>query len=182
MGTLPGLAQSATPLADAAARFGGEGLALLLTIGAVVSIFGTTSNTVMLGPRFLFALARDGFGPKFLARVHPRFRTPAAAILVQGVLSVALALSGSFEKLALLSMVTRLLAYIGTAAAVLVLAHRRRDNPNALRLPGGPLIPILALLLSLGLLGSASASNLLAVAAAALVGTVIYLFPRKAET
>lgn len=182
MGTLPGLGQSATPLADAAARFGGEGLALVLTIGAVVSIFGTTSNTVMLGPRFLFALARDGFGPKFLARVHPRFRTPAAAILVQGVLSVALALSGSFEKLALLSMVTRLLAYIGTAAAVLVLAHRRRDNPNALRLPGGPLVPILALLLSLGLLGSASASNLLAVAAAALVGTVIYLFPRKAET
>jgi amino acid transporter len=181
MGTLPGLAQSATPLADAASRFGGEGLALVLTIGAVISIFGTTSNTVMLGPRFLFALAQDGFGPKFIARVHPRFRTPAAAILVQGVLSVALALSGSFENLALLSMVTRLLAYIGTAAAVLVLARRQRDNPNALRLPGGPLIPVLALLLSLGLLCSASASNLLAVGAAVLVGTVIYLFPRKAD-
>ncbi|PZP61622.1 MAG: amino acid transporter [Pseudoxanthomonas spadix] len=180
MGTLPSLAQSATPLADAAARFGGEGLALVLTVGAVISILGTTSNTVMLGPRFLFALAQDGFGPKFLAGVHPRFRTPAAAIIVQGVLSVALALSGSFEKLALLSMVTRLLAYIGTAAAVLVLARRHRDNPNALRLPGGPLIPVLALLLTLGLLCSASLSNLLAVGVAIVVGTVIYLFPRKA--
>jgi amino acid transporter len=134
----------------------------------------------MLGPRFLFALAQDGFGPKILARVHPRFRTPAAAIILQGVLSVALALSGSFEQLALLSMVTRLLAYIGTAAAVLVLARRHRDNPNALRLPGGPLIPILALLLTLGLLCSASAANLVAVGAAVVVGTVIYLFPRKA--
>ncbi|RXQ99394.1 APC family permease [Pseudoxanthomonas composti] len=181
MGTLPGLADSATPLADAASRFGGEGLALVLTIGAVISILGTTSNTVMLGPRFLFALAQDGFGPKLLARVHPRFRTPAAAIILQGVLSVALALSGSFEKLALLSMVTRLLAYIGTAAAVIVLARRHRDNPNALRLPGGPLIPVLALLLTLGLLCSASLSNLLAVAAAMAVGTLIYLFPRKGQ-
>ncbi|WP_267118492.1 APC family permease, partial [Xanthomonas sacchari] len=127
-GTLPNVAQSATPLADAASGFGGEALALILTVGATISILGTTSNTVMLGPRFLFALAKDGYGPAFLARVHPRFRTPAAAILLQGVLSLALALSGSFVQLALLSMVTRLFAYIGTAAAVLVLARRYRDR------------------------------------------------------
>lgn len=179
-GTLPGLAGSATPLADAAARFGGEGLALLLTIGATISILGTTSNTVMLGPRFLFALAQDGYGPKIIASVHPRFHTPYVAILVQFVISLGLALSGSFEQLALLSMVTRLLAYIGTAAAVLVLARRYRDRENALRLPGGPLIPIAALLLSLALLASASVANLLAAAVALAVGTVIYLFPRKA--
>ncbi len=178
-GTLPGLASSQAPLADAASRFGGEALALILTIGATLSIMGTFSNTVMLGPRFLFALAKDGYGPSLLARVHPRFHTPAAAVIVQGVISLALALSGSFVQLALLSMVTRLLAYIGTAAAVIVLARRYRDRTDVLRLPGGPLIPITALLLSLGLLASASWQNLVAVGVALLIGGVIYLFPRK---
>ncbi|KMM76692.1 amino acid transporter [Xanthomonas sp. NCPPB 1128] len=178
-GTLPNVAQSATPLADAASGFGGEALALILTVGATISILGTTSNTVMLGPRFLFALAKDGYGPAFLARVHPRFRTPAAAILLQGVLSLALALSGSFVQLALLSMVTRLFAYIGTAAAVLVLARRYRDRPGALRLPGGPLIPLAALLLALALLFSASWQNLAAAGVALLVGALFYRFPRK---
>ncbi|MCW0453652.1 APC family permease [Xanthomonas sacchari] len=178
-GTLPNVAQSATPLADAASGFGGEALALILTVGATISILGTTSNTVMLGPRFLFALAKDGYGPAFLARVHPRFRTPAAAILLQGVLSLALALSGSFVQLALLSMVTRLFAYIGTAAAVLVLARRYRDRPGALQLPGGPLIPLAALLLALALLLSASWQNLAAAGVALLVGALFYRFPRK---
>ncbi|KLD76693.1 amino acid permease [Xanthomonas hyacinthi] len=179
-GTLANVAQSATPLADAASGFGGETLALILTVGATISILGTTSNTVMLGPRFLFALAQDGYGPAFLARVHPRFRTPAAAILLQGVLSLALALSGSFVQLALLSMVTRLFAYIGTAAAVLVLARRYGDRPGALLLPGGPLIPLAALLLALALLLSASWQNLAAAGVALLVGALFYRFPRKA--
>lgn len=178
-GTLPQPITDNMPVSEAAQQFGGHWLALVLVIGAVVSILGTTSNTVMLGPRFLYALAKDGYGPAFLARIHPRFHTPAAAIVVQFVISLALALSGSFAGLALLSMVTRLLAYIGTAAAVLVLARRYRDRPGALKLPGGPLIPSLALLLSVGLLLSASWQNLLAVGVALSIGALIYLFPRK---
>lgn len=178
-GTLPGLAGSTTPLADAAAGFGGETLALILTIGATISILGTNSNTMMMGPRFLFALASDGYGPKILAQVHPRFRTPAAAILCQGVIALGLALSGSFVQLALLSMTTRLFAYIGTAAAVLVLARRHADRPGALRLPGGPLIPVLALMLCLALFASASWANILAALAAFAVGAVIYVLPNR---
>ena len=178
-GTLPQPITDNMPVSEAAQQFGGHWLALVLVVGAVVSILGTTSNTVMLGPRFLYALARDGYGPAFLARIHPRFHTPAAAIVVQFVISLALALSGSFAGLALLSMVTRLLAYIGTAAAVLVLARRYRSRPGALKLPGGPLIPVLALPLSVGLLLSASWQNLLAVGVALSIGALIYLFPRK---
>ena len=85
LGTLPGLAESQTPIADAAARFGGSWLVWLVTIGAAVSILGTNSNTIMLGPRYLLALANDGFGPRVLARIHPRFRTPVPAILFIGV-------------------------------------------------------------------------------------------------
>lgn len=178
-GTLPGLAASATPLADAAAAFSGEGLALLLTIGAALSILGTSNATMLLGPRFLHTLASDGYGPGVLARVDARFHTPAVAIAVQCVLALALALSGSFVQLALLSMVTRLLAYITTAASVLVLRRRHGDLPGAFRLPGGPAIPLAALGLSLAMLSSASAMHLLAVAIAMGVGSLVYLFPRR---
>jgi amino acid transporter len=181
LGTLPELAQSQTPLADAAARFGGGWLALLLTVGAAVSILGTNSNTIMLGPRYLHALAMDGFGPRALTAIHPRFRTPAAAILVIGVLSLLLALTGSFVQLALLSVVARLFTYIGTAVAVLVLRRRHGDRPSALQLPGGALIPIAATVLSLGLLASASLQNLVAGAIALLLGAAIYRFWRRRD-
>lgn len=180
-GTLVGLADSTSPLADAAAGFGGEGLALLLSVGAALSILGSNSNTMLLGPRFLHALSMDGYGPRALSWVHPRFRTPAAAIALQFALALPLALSGSFAQLAVLSMVTRLLGYIATAASVLVLERRDRDRAGVLRLPGGPVIPVLALLLSLTLLSSASATNLLAVALAIAVGCLIYALRRRAR-
>ena len=123
--------------------------------------------------------SRDGYGPKVLANVHPRFRTPASAIVTQGVIALALALSGSFVQLALLSMTTRLFAYIGTAAAVLVLARRFRDRPGALKLPGGPVIPVLALVLCVALFVSASWQNIAAAGIAFVVGAVIYQLPRK---
>jgi amino acid transporter len=181
LGTLPGLAQSQTPLADAAARFGGGWLALLLTVGAAVSILGTNSNTIMLGPRYLHALAMDGFGPRALTAIHPRFRTPAVAILTIGTLSLLLALTGSFVQLALLSVVARLFTYIGTALAVLVLRRRHGDRPGALQLPGGALIPVAATVLSLGLLASASLQNLVAGAIALVLGAAIYRFWRRRD-
>ena len=180
-GTLPNLAASTTPLADAAAGFGGEGLALLLTIGAALSILGTSNATLLLGPRFLHTLAVGGHGPRVLARVHPRWRTPDVAIAVQCLAALALALSGSFVQLALLSMVTRLLAYITTSASVIVLRRRHGDPPGTLVLPGGSLIPVAALALSLVLLLSARPTHLVAVGIAVLVGSVIYRFPRRAD-
>jgi basic amino acid/polyamine antiporter, APA family len=180
LGTLPGLAGSQTPLAAAAARFSGGWLALVLTIGAAVSILGTNSNTIMLGPRYLHALAMDGYGPRALAAIHPRFRTPAMAIITVGALSLVLALSGSFVQLALLSVVARLCTYIGTSVSVLVLRRRHGSRDSALHLPGGPLIPIAATLLSVALLASASTGNLVAGAIALLLGAVVYRFRRKA--
>jgi len=177
-GTLPGLADSSAPLADAAAAFGGEALALLVTVGAALSILGTGNATMLLGPRFLHTLAADGYGPAVLARVQPRFHTPAVAIAVQCALALALALSGSFVQLALLSMVTRLLAYLTTAGSVLVLRRRHGDRAGAFRLPGGAMVPVAALVLTAILLLSASPAHLLAVAIAMGVGSVVYRFPR----
>jgi amino acid transporter len=178
LGTLPGLAQSSTPLAEAASRFSGETLALLMTVGASISILGTSSNTVLMAPRYLLALSQDGYGPRWLGAIHPRFHTPVTAIVLIGVISLALALSGSFVQLALLSVVSRLCTYLGTAGSVLVLRHRHGDREGALRLPGGPLIPLAAIALSLGLLASAQPANLVAAVVALLIGAIVYRFRR----
>jgi basic amino acid/polyamine antiporter, APA family len=177
LGTLPGLARSPAPLADAAQGFAGHAGAWLLTLGAMLSIAGIAGNTMLSGPRYLFALARDGYGPRWLARVHRQYRTPAVAIMVQALLALALAMSGSFVELASLSVIARVATYIGTAAAVPIL-RRRLPHRAALRLPLGPMIPIAALLIATALLGSATAASLLAVAAALVAGVVIYAFRR----
>jgi len=178
LGTVPDLGASETPLADGARIFLGHWGGWLLTAGAVVSILGTSNNSVIAGPRYLFALARDGFGPRFLASVHPRFRTPAAAIVFQGAIALPLALSGSFVGLATLSVIARLTAYVATTTAVPVL-RRRESSAGGFRLPGGVAIPVAATIVSLGLLASASWANLLAGAVALGLGGVIYLLRRK---
>ncbi len=178
LGTLPGLAGSETPLADSAELFLGTWAGGLLAVGGALSVLGTTGNTVLVGPRYLYALARDGYGPRFLARVHPRFRTPAAAIVVQTAVALPLALTGSFVGLAALSIVARLATYLGTAAAVPVLRRKLAGSPGALRLPGGWLIPVAACAVTLALAASATLTNLIAAAVALAVGYVIYRLRR----
>jgi basic amino acid/polyamine antiporter, APA family len=173
LGTLPGLARSASPLADAALRFAGRPGAWLLTMGVVLSIAGIAGNTMLTGPRYLYALAGDGYGPQWLAHVHPRYRTPAVAIVLQAVLALALAMSGSFVQLASLSVIARVATYMSTAAAVPILRRRMADRAS-LRLPGGATIPVAALLVATALLGSATRTGLLAVAGALAGGALIY--------
>jgi len=178
LGTLPGLAASKSPLAEAAFGFAGTWAAIVMTLGAMISIGGNIGSTILIGPRYLFALADDGYGPAMLAKVHPRYRTPAVAIVTHTVLALALALSGSFVQLALLSIIARLATYIGTAAAVPILRRRFGDCSGAVKLPGGPTIPILALLLSFAFLLSAQLSNLVAGGIALVLGAIVYPFRR----
>ncbi|WP_338863955.1 APC family permease [Myxococcus stipitatus] len=181
LGTLPGVVESKTPLADAAARFLGGWGGMLMTVGGVLSILGTNSNTVLAGPRYLYALARDGFGPAVLATLHPRFRTPMAAILLQTGIALPLAFSGSFELLATLSVVARLATYFGTAVAVPVLRRKLQQPANAFRIPGGPVIPVAAASLCVVFAMSAERKNLIAGAIALGIGFVLYRFQRRPD-
>jgi len=178
LATLPGLAASATPLADAARRFLGAWGGWLLTIGATLSILGTNGNTVLTGPRYLFALAQGGYGPRLLAAVHPRFRTPAVAVVAQTAIALPLALSGTFTGLAALSVVARLATYLGTAAAVPVLRRKLGSRPGAFRLPGGPLVPVAAALLCVIFAASATRRDLVAGAVALAVGLAVWKLRR----
>ncbi|MEP6802249.1 MAG: amino acid permease [Acidobacteriota bacterium] len=174
IGLLPNLGASETPLADAARLILGPVGGLILTVGAALSVLGTNNNTILAGPRYLYALAETGRLPRVLARVHPKFRTPYVAIWTQTAIALPLALSGTFRQLVELSVIARLATYIGTAAAVPVLRRKLPGTARTFRLPGGPLIPILALLMCFGFLSQATGRQLLLGAIALVVGAVIY--------
>lgn len=182
LGTVPDLPSSKTPLADSASGLFGPTGVWLLTIGAILSILGTNNNTMLAGPRYLYALAESGGLPRVLARVHPTYRTPYVAILFQAALALPLALSGSFVGLAALSVIARLATYIGTAAAVPVLRRKLPATPRAIRLPGGPAIPIAALIVCALFLSSAGAKNWIAGAVALAIGAVIYGIRRRTSS
>jgi amino acid transporter len=137
----------ATPLAEAAARVAGEAGRAGLIAGAAISILGMLTGVLLAAPRNLFALGRDGFLPKPLSAVHPRYRTPHVAIVVFATVATALALSGTFEQLALLTNGAAFTLYFLCAVAAWTL--RRRDVRDArsrhepFRSPGGPLVPLL---------------------------------------
>ena len=101
--------------------------------------------------------------------------------MTQAVLTAALALSGSFVQLALLSVVARLATYIGTAAAVPVLRRKFPAKEQTIVLPGGATIPALALLVCVAFLASSTAANLVAGLIALVLGAAVYAFRRKAQ-
>ena len=177
-GTLAGITSSSAPLADAGRAFLGVSGGLLLTAGAVASILGSIGSTVLSGPRYLYALAADGFGPSVLSRRHRTWGTPAAAILTQTVLVLPLALTGTFVGLASLSVVARLATYLSTALALPVLRRKLPERTAALRLPGGLLVPAGAVAVCLFLLGSATRADLLGGAVGLGAGVVVFLARR----
>lgn len=177
---LPDVAQSATPLADAAGLVAGPAGVWVLTVGAAMSILGTNNNTVLAGSRYLYAMAERGRLPAFFAGVHPRTRTPWIALLTQTAIALPLAVTGTFVELAALSVIARMATYIGTCAAVPVL--RRRMPRGAFRLPGGPVIPIAAVAMCIAVLSSATGKNLVAAAIALAVGAVIYAVGGRGRT
>ena len=172
---LPELASSKTPLADVAEILMGATGAALLTFGAVFSIGGNCSASMLSAPRMTYALAQMGSLPAWFGKVNPRTRTPLNSIIFYAVLGLVLALSGSFVWLAVVSTLARLLSYILGVAALPVLERRIEKTEDQFQLRGGYLVPAVALLLCLWLITFASVTTWLTTAAFFTLGTVLYL-------
>lgn len=107
IGTLPELASSTRPLADAAERFAGRIGATVIVAGALASIAGTLNGLVLAAPRLLFAMAEQGQLPRAFAAVHPGWRTPQFAIVATAACMLVLTLSGTFLSAVAISTLTR---------------------------------------------------------------------------
>jgi len=177
---MPELASSKTPLADVAEILMGATGAAMLTMGAVFSIGGNCSASMLSAPRMTYALAKLGSLPAWFGVIHPRYRTPLNSILFYAVLGLVLALSGSFVWLAVVSTLARLLSYILGVAALPVLEKRIEKTEGQFQLPGGYFIPALALLLCLWLVSFAAMTAWLTTAGFFALGSALYLAsPRR---
>lgn len=119
----PALALSTAPLADAMGEIS-PALRWLMLAGAAISMFGFLSSDILGTPRVLFAFARDGLLPSALGRVHARSHAPHVAVVCYATIAVALALSGTFTELAVLSALTTAPLYIAGCAATWRLVRR----------------------------------------------------------
>ncbi|HVF70232.1 MAG TPA: APC family permease [Chthoniobacterales bacterium] len=168
--------QSATPLAEAASRFLGDGGRTLLLAGATISAFGFVTSDILGSPRYLFALARDGILPKAFSHLHPRFRSPDLAIVAYTAVAFGLSLSSSFESLAVMANVAVLFAYLLCSAAAWELIRRdvRADGPP-LRFRGDRIVPFFAIAAAIWILTHATRDEFRVAGIVAGVASVLYL-------
>jgi amino acid transporter len=179
---LPDLPAHKTPIADAAAVMLGSGGALLVGVGSVLSMTGNNAGQVLSGSRMLFALAEHGELPAFFGRIHPRYRTPANAVVFTSAVALVLAVSGSWEKIAIVSALARLVTYSGACAATLQLRRpefRDRVKPATFTAPLGPVVPIIAIVVSLAVVAGASRLQLLGGTAALAAGAVLFVLASR---
>lgn len=174
IGTLPGLATSTRPLADASSNFMGTAGAIVISAGAMISITGNLSLLILAGSRIPFAMAEQKQLPSILSSTHERFRTPHFAILLTAAIMLGLALSGTFIYALTISAIARLLTYAATCAA-LPRFRRMSDVPPAkFKVPAGIFVSIAALVLAGWLLSNSSGSEARDAGIAAGLGLLIY--------
>ncbi len=196
---LPNLGQIAdAPLAAAAnAAMGSKG-ATLIAIGGLVSLIGVNASMAFTGPRSLWALAQDGLLPPSWSRVHPRYHTPAAAIAVTTALVLLLpasdALSARFaasaprlaqwlprfdlNTLVTMSALASVVQYVPTCLAVILCRRRYPERVRGFVIPGGIMVPVLALGACAFLIGMAEHSDQLATLVGIALGLPFYLVGR----
>jgi len=179
IGSLPELAQSARPLADAGSRFLGPMGAAIISAGAFVSILGNLNVTLLVTPRLPFAMAERRELPRLLGAVHPRFHTPYISIYVTAMAVLVLTLTGTFIYAATVSVIARLLAYAATCAALPIL-RRRKDAPDAQFVaPAGTAVAVVALVLVAWLLSNSTIVQARDAGIFAAVGLLIYVISRR---
>ena len=177
----PALATSkAAPLADAAGVALGGWARNLLLIGAVISMLGHAGAMILATPRTLFAFARDGFLPSMLARLHPVHRTPVAAILLQCAIVLGLAITSTFERLAILANLSTLVLYGMCCLATWQLRHH---DVQAGGTPFNVPFPGVVIVLACGVIGwmltSVTLAEWIAFAIGLGMASTVFLFRRS---
>jgi amino acid transporter len=185
IGTLPQLASSQRPLADASAAFLGAWGPTMISMGALIAVFGTLNVIMLACSRLPFAMATHGQLPAALARVHPRFRTPHVSIIVSALAILVFALPGTFIYAVKFTVITRLLVFASTCVALPILRRRAKtaastlaDAPRSFEVPGGPVIAVVCVLLCLWLLASSGWVEIRDVSIAVAVGAIVYAATR----
>ena len=152
IGTLPELAKSERPLADAAGNFMGSFGALFIAGGAIVSVLGNLNGGTLAASRIPFAMAEQKELPSILAKTHSKFKTPYVSIIVTSLVIFIFTIQTSFLTALTIATITRLLVYAATCASLPVFRYRKDAPPAKFVAPFGIVAAVLSLLLIVWLL------------------------------
>ena len=158
---------------DAFVAMIGPAGAWIVSIGALISIAGLNIGESIMVPRYGAAIADEGLLPKKISETNSK-NAPVVAIIISGACAIALLFSGKFEELATLSVVFRFFQYIPTALAVLKLRKMYPEKKVVFRVPFGPIIPVLAVVVSLIMIVADNPMNVVYGVIGAAVASLVY--------
>ncbi len=163
-------------LVDVGRKLAGPVGAIAITLAAIFSIGGNLSGTMLAVPRATFSLAEHRLLPPWFGQIHKKFSTPANSVMFLGAMCAALALTGSFVRLAIASSLTRMITYIICIAALPVIKGQadHATIARAFKVPGGYTIPFVAFVLCLWLASHSSRESWQLVAIMLAVGLALY--------
>jgi basic amino acid/polyamine antiporter, APA family len=139
-------AQTDSIAATAVTAVVGPWASKLVALAILISIFSAANGIALTAPRVYYAMARDGLFFHRLAEVHPRFHTPAFAVLAGSAWAALLAATGTFEQLLTYVVFTGWLFYALGAATIFIYRRRRAEAASPYRVPGYPWTPLLFIL------------------------------------
>ena len=128
-------------------HFGGY----LMAAAIMVSTFGCANGMTLAGARVYYAMAQDGLFFKSVGKLHPRFKTPAAGLIVQAIWTVVLCVSGSYGQLLDYIIFAALVFYILTIVGLFVLRVKQPDAPRPYKAIGYPVLPVVYILMASGI-------------------------------
>ncbi len=137
--------------ASARALFG-NGIAGLFTVAVILSMFGSLNGNILVGPRVTYAMAKDDLFFRQAADVHPKYRTPGNAIILQGIWAGILTLTGTFKELITLVVFVNFMLWIAASSTVFVLRKKQPDLHRPYKVWGYPWVPALFILFSLAVM------------------------------
>jgi amino acid transporter len=171
--------EQAAPLTGAARAVAGSGGAVFIGVCASISMFGYVSGMMLTAPRALYAFGRDGILPPVFARVHQRYDTPAVAIAAQCAMTFVVAVTSGFATLAILSNIAVLVLYLFCCIAAWELGRKNvHAGGTPFRIPGGPLVPFLAVAVIVWILSNATAKEFSVIGAVLVAASLLFVIAR----
>ena len=175
IGTLPSLASTEKPLAEAANLFIGKPGAMIIALGAMFSVAGTLNAIMLVGSRLPFAFSEENQFPKVFSFIHAKYKTPTWSLLLFMAITIIISLNYTFLSAASLSAITRVMIYSVVCITLIILRKKKPDQPGFFKLRFGTAIAIVGVLITIWLLSSATAKELKHIGIAIGIGLLVYL-------
>ena len=175
IGTLPTLASSDKPLAEAAGLFMGKKGAMIIAIGAVFSVVGTLNAIMLVGSRLPFAFSEEKQFPTVFSFIHPKYKTPTWSLLLFMIVTIIISINYSFLSAASISAITRVMIYGIVCITLIILRKKRPEQAGFFKIRYGSIIALTGVLITIWLLSSATIKELKHIGIAIGIGLAIYL-------